>query len=284
MRSSGSATLFLVFFLAVFLTLPAGGQAAAPTPSATPAKFEYTTALNTSQKAIGHRLGDYPVTDSNGRQLNLAELRGKPMVLSLIFTSCYQICPMTTRHLAKVIEKARDALGHDSFNVVAIGFDTAVDTPEAMRNYARQQDIEDADWKLFSIAAADAEALTRDMGFIYFPSARGFDHLIQATVIDAEGLVYRQVYGQAFDTPLLVEPLKDLVLGRPRAEQSFAYDLFNKIRFFCTTYDPVRDGYYFDYSLFLGLFIGASIIIFIFAWLIKEVRYRRRFFGAANKS
>ena len=34
-----------------------------------------------------------------------------------------------------------------------------------------------------------------------------------------------------------------------------------RIKLFCTTYDPVRDGYYFDYSLFLGMLIGASIII-----------------------
>ena len=32
---------------------------------------------------------------------------GKPLVLSLLYTSCYHICPMTTRHLSKVVEKAR---------------------------------------------------------------------------------------------------------------------------------------------------------------------------------
>ncbi len=206
------------------------------------------------------------------------------MVLSLIFTSCYQICPMTTRHLAKVIDKARAALGKDSFTVVAIGFDTPVDTPEAMRHFAEQQGIADADWKLFSISAADVDKLTRDVGLVYFPSARGFDHIIQATVIDADGVVYRQVYGQVFDTPLLVEPLKELVLGRPQPSQTFVSDLFNKIRFFCTTYDPVRDGYFFDYSLFIGLFIGASIIIFVSVWLVKEMLYRRRYFSSTKPS
>ncbi len=273
-----TTVLSILFFSSFFFVFPANGQ-----PSSTPVKFEYTTALNTSQKAIGNQLGDYSVTDVNGQQHSLAELRGKPMVLSMIFTSCHQICPMTTRHLAEVIDKARAALGNDSFTVVAIGFDTAVDTPEAMRYFAKQQGIEDADWKLFSIDAADVSALTHDVGLIYFPSARGFDHIIQATVIDAEGVVYRQVYGQVFDTPLLVEPLKDLILGRPQPSQDFISELFNKVRFFCTVYDPVRDGYYFDYSLFLGLFIGASIIIFVCLWMVKEIRYRRRYFKTARK-
>ena len=277
--SNSITTLFLALFLCTVSSL----QASESRPSATPVKFEYTSALNISQGAIGNQLGNYPVTDIHGRQLNLAELRGKPMVLSLIFTSCHQICPMTTRHLAKVVDKARAALGHDSFTVVAIGFDTAADTPEAMRYFAEQQGLENADWQLFSISAADVTKLTHDVGFVYFPSARGFDHLIQATVIDANGRVYRQVYGQVFDTPLLVEPLKELVLGQPQPSQTFVSELFNKIRFFCTTYDPVRDGYYFDYSLFIGLFIGASIIIFVSVWLVKEIRYRRRFLGSSGK-
>ena len=238
--------------------------------------FEHSTALKISQAAIGVQLGDYQLTGTDGKAHSFNELRGKPLVLSLVFTSCYQICPMTTRHLAKVVEKAREALGEDSFNVVTIGFDTAVDDPEAMQHFAVQQGIENANWKLFSVSADDVAALTRDLGFIYFASARGFDHIIQATIIDGQGVVYRQVYGQAFETPLLVEPLKQLVLGRPQPADTFITSLFSKIRLFCTTYDPVRDGYYFDYSLFIGMFIGAVIIILMILWIIREIRQQKR--------
>ena len=266
------ATLLLIY-----------GTTAASQPT-TSGRFEYATALNISQNAIGNQLGDYPLIDSNGHPARLSQFRGKPMVLSLIYTSCYQICPMTTRHLAKVVEKARAALGKESFTVVAIGFDSDVDTPAAMRHFALQQGIADADWKLFSIGKKDVAALTGDVGLVYYPSSRGFDHIIQATVIDAEGKVYRQVYGQVFDTPLLVEPLKELLLGRPQPSRTFVSDLFDKIRFFCTTYDPVRDGYFFDYSLFIGLFIGATIILLICIWLVREIRYRHRMAEAAEKS
>jgi len=238
--------------------------------------FEHSTALKISQEAIGVQLGEYRLTGIDGQAHSLTELRGKPLVISLVFTSCYQICPMTTRHLAKVVDKAREALGEDSFNVVTIGFDTAVDDPEAMQHFAVQQGIDNADWKLFSVAAEDVVALTRDLGFIYFPTVRGFDHIIQATVVDAEGVVYRQVYGQAFETPLLVEPLKQLVLGRPQPAETFITSLFSKIRFFCTTYDPVRDGYFFDYSLFIGMFIGAVIILLMIAWILRSVMNLKR--------
>jgi protein SCO1/2 len=105
------------------------------------------------------------------------------------------------------------------------------------------------------------EQLSGDIGFRFLPSASGFDHLIQATIIDAEGRVYRQVYGQVFDTPLLVDPLIELVLGRSPPDQPLLSNLVSKIKLFCTTYDPARDGYYLDYSLFLGMLIGGSIIL-----------------------
>jgi protein SCO1/2 len=191
-----------------------------------------------------------------------SEFRGKPLVVSMVYTSCYQICPMTTRFLSGVVDKARAALGDDSFSVAVIGFDTQVDTPAAMRYFADKQGIDDSVWQLLSMTSAELEQLASDIGFQFFPSSNGFDHLIQATVIDAEGQVYRQVYGQVFDTPLLVDPLIELVLGRGAPEQPMLTNLMNKIKLFCTTYDPVRDGYYFDYSLFIGMLIGASIIIF----------------------
>lgn len=225
--------------------------------------FDYDQALATSQAALGTQVGDYRFTDTDGVVLTLGQLRGKPLVLSMVYTSCYQICPMTTRHLSKIVEKAQAALGGDSFEVAVVGFDTAVDTPDAMRYFGAKQGISDQGWKLLSADPQTIKTLSQDLGFLYYPSSNGFDHLIQATVIDAEGRVYRQVYGQVFDTPLLVDPLIELVLGRKAPEQPLLANLVSKIKLFCTTYDPVRDGYYFDYSLFLGMLIGATIILFV---------------------
>jgi protein SCO1/2 len=239
--------------------------------------FDYDQALALSQSAIGQAVGDYELTSADGSAISLDQFRGKPLVLSMVFTSCYQICPMTTRHLSKVVQKARKALGDDSFAVAVVGFDTEVDTPAAMQYFANKQGISDKDWQLLSGNPENIEALSRNLGFQFFPSSNGFDHLIQATVIDAEGRVYRQVYGQVFDTPLLVDPLIELVLGRTPPEQPILANLISKIKLFCTTYDPVRDGYYFDYSLFLGMLIGGTIIVFTGTVVVRGlVRTRHR--------
>jgi len=267
----------------LLLSIPLHGIYAAAQPvestaaaDGTEQAFDYDTALKISQGAIDNQIADYVFTNAEGKKLKLSDFRGKPLVVSMIYTSCYQICPMTTRHLSKVVEKARDALGDDSFSVAIIGFDTQFDTPDTMQYFANKQGISDKNWNLLSIAEEDVEALSKDIGFIYYPSSNGFDHLIQATIIDADGKVYRQVYGQVFDTPLLVDPLIELVLGRPQPAQSFISTLSSKIKLFCTTYDPVRDGYYFDYSLFLGMLIGGSIIILTAIVMRRELRKGRK--------
>lgn len=238
-------------------------------------EFRYKEALERSQGAIGQVLGSHPLTDDKGHALPMDALRGKPLVLSLIYTSCYQICPMTTRHLAKVVDKARKALGTDSFNVAVLGFDAYHDSPQAMIHFARKQGIDNRGWYLLSASPDTVNALSKELGFEFYSSPSGFDHITQTTVIDAGGRIYRQVYGEVFQTPLLVEPLKDLVFGRPKPNQTLLSGLLDKVNLFCTSYDPARDAYYFDYSLFIGMAISGSIIVAGIIFLVRELRQGR---------
>jgi len=242
--------------------------------------FNSDEALQYSQSAIGKTVENYTFLDRSEKPVSLEQFRGKPLVISLVFTTCFHICPMTTQHLAKVVDIARDALGKDSFSVVTIGFDMRQDTPAAMRDFSGRQgvDFKDFDnWYFLSPQSQETvDKLTENLGFIYFPALQGFDHIVQATVVDAEGKIYRQVYGEIFDIPLLVEPLKELILGRPQPEQPFLADLVKRVRFFCTVYDSRRHRYNFDYSLFVGMAIGSIIILTVLILLIREFLYSMR--------
>ena len=235
-------------------------------------KFQNKKALEESQAAIGNQLSNFRLTDASGRGLKLHDVLGKPLVVSLIYTSCYQTCPVTTRYLASIVEKARKTLGHDKFSVALLGFDSQADSPQAMKYFAKKHGVDDANWHLWSADSKTIKDLTKELGFLFFSSPNGFDHMVQATIIDEKGVIYRQVYGEIFNTPLLVEPLKELILGRPQPNQTLLSDLINKVRFFCTNYDPASDSYHFDYSLFIGMIIGGAIVILIIVFLLKEYR------------
>jgi protein SCO1/2 len=222
-----------------------------------PGSFDEAGALAASQEAVGKPVSDYRFTASDGSLLELAQLRGRPVVLSLIYTSCEHTCPLITQHLARATDVADAALGSGQFAVLTIGFDTKADTPARMRAYRAGHAVDRPGWWFLSADATTIERLATETGFRFKPRAGGFDHLAQVTLLDAEGRVYRQIYGDNFSPQLLVEPLKELVFGRPAAA-GFVAGLLDRVRLLCTVYDPAAGRYRFSYAIFVGLLIGAA--------------------------
>lgn len=269
MRRSWARHLIGAFLLCVTLPSPAPAQTA-PNP------FDEQAALAYSQAAIGRSVSSHALLDDAGKGVNLGDFRGRPLVLNLVFTACSTTCPVIVQSLHRSVQIANGALGPDAFSVVTIGFDTDRDTPEQMRAFRADQGVRLANWSFLSADAATIEALSAEVGFIYFPSPRGFDHLTTTTILDADGKVFRQVYGDAFEPPAVVEPLKDLVWGRfsPVAGLEGAW---NRIRLLCTFYDPKNDRYRFDYGIFIGLIaglvcLGGIAVVLARAWLATRRR------------
>ncbi|HET9693616.1 MAG TPA: SCO family protein [Steroidobacteraceae bacterium] len=259
--SAASATLRarLVAGLALFV---APGLAGATGNEAS------AVALRTSQAALGRVTSDHVFIDQDGQPLRLAGLRGRPLVVSLVFTNCYAVCSGATLNLREVVRIARETLGERSFGVLTVGFDSANDTPQRMRAYGRDRGIVDPQWHFASADAATIRRFTDEIGFTWAPSPRGFDHLTQVTLLDADGRVVQQVYGEAFAPPELVEPLKRLLLGRS-IERASVRGLIERVRLYCSVYDPAARRYRIDASMFaaalppllvLGIVAGAIVV------------------------
>ncbi len=238
------------------------------------APFDRDAALAQSQAAIGHRIGDYTFRDVTGQPFALVSLQGKPLVVSLVYTSCHHVCPLITTNLAKTVRVAREALGEDAFTVATVGFDWAEDTPDRMRMYARERGIDDPDWHFLSGDPASIAALAADLGFLYEASITGYDHLMQTTIVGGDGRIYRQVYGQAFPATALVEPLKELVFSTP-PDASFVEHWVDNLLLFCTVYDPNTGRYRFDYSIFMTIAVGLLCLGALFTFIVREWRRAR---------
>ncbi|MBI2993172.1 MAG: SCO family protein [Gammaproteobacteria bacterium] len=238
--------------------------------------FSRERALAYSQAALGRTVGAHRFLNHNGEAVELDRFHGRPLVVSLIYTSCYHTCPALTRNLAHAVDVAREALGEDSFRVVSIGFDSAVDTPARMNEYAREQGISVPGWDFLSGEEATIRELSEDLGFIFFPSPKGFDHLAQTTIIDTGGRVYRQVYGNTFETPQLVEPLKELLFGTAARLPVTVSDWIDNIRLFCTIYDPSTGRYRFDYSVLVSVVAGLLCLGMVMTFVVHAWRTRGR--------
>lgn len=232
------------------------------------------SALQFSQAAIGRILEGQVLQDTDGQPFQVSSLRGKPLVVSLIYTSCGHVCPLITRNLARTVAIAQDALGEDAFSVITVGFDWAVDKPDRMRMYAAERGINDRNWHFLSGDAESIAALTENLGFRYYPSAGGFEHLSQVTIVDSQGMIYRQVYGQDFAAPMLVEPLKELVFDTP-TQAGLIEHWVDKFKLFCTVYDPNMGRYRFDYSIVTVVFTGLLSLGAVAFFIVQQWRNAR---------
>lgn len=233
--------------------------------------FSEAMALKISQAAIGNQLGDYTFLDRSGRTVRLSDYRGKPLVISLIYTHCPIICATTTRSLT-TIKQSQEALGADSFNVLTVGFDTENDIPAAMDDFAKRMGVDLPGWAFVSTDADTIKKLSKDLGFVYFSAEEGgFNHITQTTFVDAQGKVYLHIYGEDFNNKALLQPLKNLIYNIQVAEPGMA-GISNKVRLFCTIYDPSTGRYKVSYGYFYGIGLGVLCSLLIMWWLILEYR------------
>lgn len=262
-RSKTSFRVFRDSFLFLVLSLAA---------SAAPLDGE--RALAASRAAIGAEPAAHAFTDTNGKRVTLADYRGKPLVVSFVYTACSQVCPTTTRFLSKAVREARSVVGADRFNVVSIGFDIPSDNPVSLRVFAKQNGIDDPRWAFLTPDPGVPQPLAHDFGFAYEPQSGGYEHLTQITVLDARGRVYAQVYGEEFALPMLVQPLKELTLGEPVAARG-AEAWVERVRLICTVYDPLSGKYRLDYRLFIEMGVGIFVLGLTAGFLLRERRRRR---------
>jgi protein SCO1/2 len=232
-------------------------------------------ALRAGEAAIGRTVPDFTLQDREGRPVRLADYRGKPLLVSFIYTGCFQVCPTQTRALHEAVKGLDTMLGDHQFNVVSIGFNQPFDSPDAMRSFARQQRIDYPNWEFLSPPREHVDALTQAFGFSHVATPAGFDHVLGVTVVAPDGRIHAQVYGDRLRADQLGVPLRQLILNAPPQASSLS-SLVERVRILCTVYDPDTGQYRYDYKLVFELIGGALFFFSVLIYGLLEWRDQRR--------
>lgn len=249
---------------------------AQPADSVVGPVLEQAAALRYSQSVLGTAPGDYTLLDRQGRPVRLSSYRGKPLLVSFIYTGCFAVCPTSTRLLGEAVSGLQDRFGAGQFNVVSIGFNQPADSPQALRAFAAQNRISTPNWEFLSPHSSIVDSLTRDFGFGYKATAAGFEHVLQLTILDADGRIVRQVYGDRLGANQLGEPLKQLLAGAPLAGDVQLSDIVERVRILCSVYDPLTGKYRVDYGLAIMVAGGATFALSMLWFFLAEWRAHRR--------
>jgi protein SCO1 len=78
-----------------------------------------------------------PVVTQDGKTVRFYDdlVKGKIVIISFIYTSCTDICPLTTARLAQLEDKLGDIVGRDIF-ILSMSVDPENDTPQRLKEYS----------------------------------------------------------------------------------------------------------------------------------------------------
>jgi protein SCO1/2 len=154
---------------------------------------------------------EFSLTTQENVRLSLRNLRGRVVVVTFIYTSCADTCPLLTAKLASLQVKLGADFGPHVF-FVSISTDPERDTPEVLTRYARTYGAKPAGWAFLTGTPAEILDVEKKYGVFARKNPRGdVDHTFLTSLIDRDGVLRVQYLGARFDPDELLGDLKKLM-------------------------------------------------------------------------
>jgi protein SCO1/2 len=145
-----------------------------------------------------------------------------------------------------------------------------------MRTFARQMRVDAPNWDFVSPPPTSVDALTRDFGFSYVATPAGFEHVLTVSVVDPQGKIYQQVYGEHLSGDQLGEPLRRLLRDNPLPADTGFDALVRRVKLVCTVYDAKTGTYRTDWGLLLEVAGGVTFALAMLWFFVGEWRAQRQ--------
>lgn len=161
---------------------------------------------------------DFTLTDQFGEPVSLGDLRGRVVVLTFLYTSCKDVCPLVASRLHEAYDLLGDEVGQVAF--LAVTVDPERDTREAVYRYSQRRGMLDR-WHFLVGSRAELDPIwehywagtpVRLSGTADGSEDKDYtvNHAAPVHVLDREGRV-RVAYGSQFAPAELASDVERLL-------------------------------------------------------------------------
>ncbi|HLV53909.1 MAG TPA: SCO family protein [Cryomorphaceae bacterium] len=145
-----------------------------------------------------------------GDTLLLEDLRGKVVVVVMIYTSCQAACPRLVADMRNIDQQVPETLD-DQVQYVFVSIDPEVDTPERMGAFAKENQMEDDRWLFLRGSEEDTREFAAVLAVGYRRiSPIDFSHSNIISVFNRDGVLQYQREGLGTDDSGTIQAIIDL--------------------------------------------------------------------------
>jgi protein SCO1/2 len=155
--------------------------------------------LSTTPKlAVIRQAPDFTLPDTAGRAVQLSALRGRVVLISFIYTTCTDACPLLTQRMVLLRERLEgEGLGPNT-EFLSVTVDPVRDTVDALAQYAARFGAASDRWRFVRDSPEQLRpVLTAYDEWTQLLPKGDIDHPARLHLIDAEGRV-REIYSLEF--------------------------------------------------------------------------------------
>lgn len=150
-------------------------------------------------------------TTHHNEQIKLEDLKGKALVMVMIYTSCKSACPRLVADMKDIKSRLpEDKL--DQLQLVLVSIDPEVDTPERLKEFAIENEMNEAPW----LFLRSSESNTREFAAILAVKYKrispiDFSHSNIISVFNHKGELVHQKDGLGVNNQETIDAIIDII-------------------------------------------------------------------------
>jgi protein SCO1 len=130
-------------------------------------------------------------TDDTGKSVALADWQGRPVILTMAYSSCRRTCSTTMLRLQE-IQRVLDVRGKNA-EFIVVSYDAEGDGPRAWMQYRQTRNLNRDNWHFLTGNKADTRRFAHLLGFDYWFMESHVVHEFKIVVLDDKGVVSREI-------------------------------------------------------------------------------------------
>ncbi len=163
------------------------------------------------RRDVNMPIPDFSLTDQKGEPFEFKTLRGRIVLLTFVYTTCPDVCPLVTVSMRSV-QKGLSPKERESVYLLSVTADPEIDEPRILKSYGERHQVDFTNWSLLTGNVQQLALLWKAFGIKVLRKARGLvSHTSLTALMDKKGVV-RLIYdGTAPDAKVILEDLRRLL-------------------------------------------------------------------------